>query len=46
MAVMCMVLYNTAYRFRASVVSILDCPVVLVFCEVYLVFCDVYLVFV
>lgn len=41
LAVMCMVLYNRAYRFRASVVTILDCPVVLVFCGVFLVFCDI-----
>lgn len=41
LAVMCMVLYNRTYHFRASIVTILDCPVVLVFCDVFLVFCDV-----
>jgi hypothetical protein len=41
LTVLCMVLYNGAYRFRASV-NILDRLVVLVFCDVYIVFCDVY----
>jgi len=46
LTVMCVILYTRAYRFRASVVTFLGCPVVLVFCDVYLVFCDVCLVFV